>query len=176
MGKSIISKFGIVILILVLGVGYKIFFVDSDEVINFNNTLVELSEKSDEKYKPFNEMFAAYYDEKEIDIKKLSDLRDTLESELSNDLQSIKDLQVPDDELCKDFHKEFVAYHKNSVEIARKYTEVLAYAAKHNPPAEKDVEAVDKILKGPQEIEDLILKNIEELQERMAKKFDLEIQ
>ena len=170
---------GRLILFGVIGLGFlvhKIFFVDSGEVRNFNDTLVDIVVSSDANFDPYLGFLNQYSEGTEIDVAAMTQARDQLQTTIEADLTTLKEITVPDDELCKEFHSSSVAYVANSADVVAKYKEQIAYITEHNPGTEQDLDALDAIIAEPIARDDELFQAVVDVQAKMADKFDFELE
>lgn len=178
--ENIMNRIGIriaIIAVIVVGAaGYKLFFVDSDEVRNFNDELVGLIQRSDERFTIFTKHVKEYCQGKKVDLTAMRAQREILAGNIRSDLNKLKKTAVPDDELCKEFHGSCTAYVDNSLNIAEKYEEVIAYISQHNPGKEGDFAVVEEPLAELLQKDEQMFDATAAIQLRMAKKFDFKVQ
>lgn len=161
---------------LVIFVIAKVFFVDSEEVRQFNDKLVDITTQTDQRFTSYVVFLDQYNEGETVNVQAMRTARDQLESEIRSDLDTIDNLAIPDDELCKTFHRSLRDYVANSLAIAQKYNEQIEYIATHNPATPEDVEKTEDMLT------DLLIKDGQLLdatiakQEEMVKKHDLEFE
>lgn len=154
----------------------KIFFVDSDEVRGFNDKLVDISTRNGSGFATMMGYLDQYATGQRIDLQAMKSSRDQLENDVQSNLAMIDSTDIPDDELCKNFHRAVREHAANSLAIVQKFNEQIDYMAAHNPGTTADVEKVDAML------DELMLKNdslfsaVESTQKQMADKHDLTLQ
>ena len=174
MGRAGI-RIAIIVLVIAGVAGYKLLFVDSNEVGNFNDELVEVLEQSDARFQKLSAYLDRYGDGKKVNIEAMRAQRKELVARVNYDLQKLGKTKSPDDELCKDLHRTCVAYVNNSLDMANKYEEVIAYMSQHNPGKEADFAATIKLLQPLIEKDQEALAATIAAQKRLVKKFDLKI-
>lgn len=168
-----------IVLIGIVALGFlihKIFFVDSGEVLNFNDSLVEMVVSSEANFDPFLQFIGQYYEGEKVDVAAMTQARDTLKTEVESDVQALTEMTVPDDELCKSFHSSCLDYVSNSSDIVDKYEEQVAYIAKNNPGNEENMAALGAIVADLLEKDEQLLESVAEIQGKMAEKFDFELE
>ncbi|MDP6543866.1 MAG: hypothetical protein QGH60_07725 [Phycisphaerae bacterium] len=175
MGKAGI-RVAIVAVIILGTVGYKLFFVDSDEVRNFNDRLVDMIERSNLRFEGLTDFIDQYTDGKKVNVEAMSPQRERLAESIRTDLKLLKRTTVPDDELCKNLHRTCVAYIRNSRDIADKYQEVFAYISQHNPGNAADFDVFLKPITPLLEKDEQLLEAAIAAQEKLVKKFGLKIE
>jgi hypothetical protein len=171
--KARITMFGVA---AVAFIGYKIFFVDSGEVLKFNDTLVDIVVASDSNFEPYLGFLNQYAEGKEVDVALMTEAQDQLKAKIETDLQTLREITVPDDELCKEFHSHSVAYISNSADVVDKYQEQIAYISENNPGVEKDLDAVGAFIAEPLAKDQQLFQAVVETQGKMAAKFDFELE
>ena len=168
----------IALIVVVAGgiVGYRILFVDTDEVIGFNDTVVDVVEKADAGFHPFVAELEKYSEGGSVDVEMLTQIRDSLESNLTRNRNRLQSVEIPEDEICQGFHAACVAYVDNSMTIAEKYKEVIEYISAHNPGDKENSDAVDELLDDLITKDQELLQAIGQHQEKMAKEFDIKLE
>ncbi|MHC4405517.1 MAG: hypothetical protein ACYTG0_38210 [Planctomycetota bacterium] len=166
----------LVVVIIAVVVGYKMFVVDSGEVGSFNDKLVETITESDERRPAFDAVLEQYKKGTEVDVERMRAMQAELAKGLQDDIGRIRKITVPDDELCKAFHSACLEYVQNSSQIAEKYKEVIDYIAKNNPGNEDNAAAVDEML-GQLLLNDVGLHlKVGVCQKQMADSYDLTLE
>ena len=169
-----------VLVICVVGVGvvlYNLFFVDSAEVREFNDGLVDLVQESDLRFHPISDLIYGYLDGGQSDVTKLSRMQVDLLAAVKGDSERLNSMTVPDDDLCREFHRSCVDYLENSLALAGKYSEVIDYIRVHNPASKaEDFETVNGMIATYLEKDEKLMATVGENQERMANKFDFRLE
>ena len=155
---------------------YRYFFVDTDEVIGFNDTLVDVVAASDENFSATGNYLDQYYAGEEIDVAALKSARDQLESNVRKDLQILSEVTVPEDEVCVRFHGDAVRYIENSLKMTESYAEAIDYISVHNPGTEADWEVVDKILETVIASDEICFSAVSHSQQAMAEKYNFDLE
>lgn len=169
-------RIGIFAVVLVGVLGYRILFVDSNEVINFNDKLVGIMSKSDLRYKDFLGILDAYHEGQKVDADAMTQARTTMEENIRKDLDQVSQMAVPDDEVCKEFHGTCKSYIENSLNVTDMYKEVVAYISTHNPGGEEDFAKVDAITQAVLAKDEQLMKAVGQCQRQMADKFDFKLE
>ncbi|MFC1587745.1 hypothetical protein ACFL54_05490 [Planctomycetota bacterium] len=135
------STIRVLIVVLIIGgsFAYRFFFVDSDEVIEFNNALIDMITQSNTRFDNISELEDKYYIGETIDVKNMTLVQEVLADRIQKDLVRLNGIEIPDNELCREFHMSCLNYIENSLKLAGKYAEVIDYISKNNPC--KDEEA-----------------------------------
>jgi len=174
MGRAGI-RIAIAVLVVAGVAGYKLFIVDSDEVLNFNDSLVKLLDRSDARFQKLSAYLDQYGNGKKVNIEAMRVQRKELVARVNYDLQKLRKTKAPDDQLCKDFHRNCMAYVNNLLDSADKYEEVIAYMSEHNPGKEADfamtIELLQPLIEKDQEVRAATIA----AQKRLVKKFGLKI-
>jgi hypothetical protein len=173
MSKSMVARI-VIAVVVVLGIlGYNLFFVDSGEVGKFSDKLVDTVAQANSRFEPFSGHLQRYFEGAEVNVELMAQARDDLEKNIKGDHDLLKQITVPEDELCGEFHSGCLAYVENSVQLVEKYKEAIDYISKHNPGNEADVKAVAVLLARLGARDEELLEDVGESQKKMAKKFDL---
>lgn len=174
--KSLGARFGGLIVVVAGVLGYKAFFVDSDEVVNFNDALVAIIEESDGKFGTFLNYLNDYSEGKAIDVDAMTAARDQLSANIQSDRDVLENIELPDDDACKAFHSACQMYVDNNFQIAEKYKDVIQHISEHNPAEDGDVDSVDALLAESLKKDDALFKAVGATQATLAEKFDLTIE
>ena len=175
MSKSLLLRIGVFVAVVAAVVGYRVFFADSDEVREFNDTLVDMVSQADSRFKPFMEHLRRYSEGQEVTVELAAKARDELEKSIRGDRDLLKRIEMPDDELCREFHGGCVEYVENSLQLVEKYKEVIDYMSEHNPGAEADVDAVDALIADLIDKDEKLFDVVAQRQKRLAEKFGFEL-
>lgn len=161
---------------LVIFVIAKVFFVDSDEVKAFNDKLVDISTQNGQGFSTVMEYLGQYAEGQAIDVEALKSSRDQLESSVRSNLEKIDSIDIPDDELCRSFHKALREHAANSLAITERIGEQITYISAHNPGTAEDVEKVDGMLNDLLTKNQVLFATVGSAQQQMADKHDLTLQ
>ncbi|MDP6634823.1 MAG: hypothetical protein QGG42_08000 [Phycisphaerae bacterium] len=101
--KNLGARIALIGLIIGGVVAYRVFFVDSDEVGSFNDDLVDVISASDKSYQTFTGLLDDYCEGRTVNIQAMRVEQDRLNRKVQRDVDRIRKISVPDDELCKSF-------------------------------------------------------------------------
>ena len=166
-------RIGAIVVVVLIAAGYKLFFVDSDEVGQFNDTLVEMVQKSDERFSPVGKQVEAYALGEKVNTTQMTQMQKKLVKLLNSDVKKLKSMTVPDCEVCKELHASCMTYMANSLAIAEGYTAVIKQMELKNPGTEDDLEAATAPLGELIEKDTKLLNEVVSKQQKMAKKYNL---
>lgn len=167
---------GLAVLVIVAGgFIYNFFFVDKDEVITFNDKLVAMIGQNDLRFTEISKQFSFYDEGKTVDVEKLKKLKNKVQMEVKSDLNMLKALEVPEDELCKEFYSSCLGYINNSEKIVEKYTPMISYIATHNPGTEQDSIVITEMISPLLKTDEEIFKKIIAQQTNLSQKFDFKL-
>ena len=176
MSKSLAARVAIAVVVVLGVVGFRVFFVDSNEVRRFNDKLVDTVGQANSRFEPFERHLVRYFEGAEVNVELMAQARDDLERNIKGDHDLLKQMTVPEDELCGEFHSGCLAYVENSVQLVEKYKEAIDYISKHNPGNEADVNAVGSLLAKLATKDGELLQSVSECQQRMAKEYDFKLE
>jgi len=117
-----------------------------------------------------------YYEGGTVDIVKMREALDALDSTHRGIIIKTGQISVPDHEECTFFHQAFIKYLANSSEIIAKYDELTNYIESHNPGTEVDVDEVDLAVSPLLTKDNELFTTITEAQKVMAKNFKFEME
>jgi len=147
-----------------------------DEVITYNDSVVDLLDKDGLSYEGYLNHLNKYYEGGTVDILKMREALDALDSTHREIIIKSGQISVPDHEECTFFHQAFMKYLANSSEIIAKYDELTNYIESHNPGTEVDVDEVDLAVSPLLTKDNELFTTITEAQKVMAKKFKFEME
>jgi hypothetical protein len=147
-----------------------------DEVITYNDSVVDLLDKDGLSYEGYLNHLNKYYEGGTVDIVKMREALDALDSTHRGIIIKTGQISVPDHEECTFFHQAFIKYLANSSEIIAKYDELTNYIESHNPGTEVDVDEVYLAISSLLAKDKEFFTAIAEAQMVMAKKFKFEME
>ena len=146
-----------------------------DEVITYNDSVVDLLDKDNFAYEGYLNYLNKYYEGEAVDIVKMREALDMLDSTHRGNIIKTGQIDIPDHEECILFHQAFINYLDNSSEIIASYDELTNYIESHNPGTEVDVDEVDLAISPLLAKDNELLTAITEAQSIMAKEFKFEM-
>ena len=147
-----------------------------DEVIAYNDGVIDLLDEDNLPYEGYLNHLNKYYEGETVDITEMRDALDVIDSTHRNVIIKTGQINIPDHEECNLFHQAFINYLDNSTEIIARYDELTDYIESHNPGTEVDVDEVDLAIKPLLARDDELFANIAEAQNVMAKEFNFEME
>ncbi|MBN1672488.1 MAG: hypothetical protein JXR37_15715 [Kiritimatiellae bacterium] len=156
-------------------VGYRLLFVDTDEVVRFNDKLVDMVAQADKRFETLGGNLRQYSMGQAVDVAQMSQARDNVEKKVRQDLTALQQAKVPDNALCKEFHTTCVQYVENSISVAETYKDVIAHIAAHNPGEQTDRDTVDGLLAEVIAKDQALFKAVGVAQKKLATKFDFKL-
>jgi len=147
-----------------------------DEVIAYNDAVIDLLDEDNLPYEGYLNHLNKYYEGETVDITEMRDALDVIDSTHRNVIMKTGQINIPDHEECNLFHQAFIKYLDNSTEIIARYDELTDYIESHNPGTEVDVDEVDLALRPLLEKDNKLFSGIAEAQNVMAKEFNFEME
>ncbi len=147
-----------------------------DEVIAYNDGVIDLLDEDNLPYEGYLNHLNKYYEGEAVDITEMRDALDVIDSTHRNVIMKTGQINIPDHEECNLFHQAFIKYLDNSTEIIAKYDELTSYIESHNPGTEVDVDEVDLAITPLLARDNELFANIAEAQNVMAKEFNFEME
>ena len=176
MGKSVGVRLGVAAVVIIGVMGYKAFFVDSDEVVRFNDRLVDMIGRYDAKFTQFGSYVEAYSNGDKVDVAQMTATNERLAKSVKSDRDVLKFMTVPDDEVCKEFHAACAAYVENSVKFLEANGKIIDHVSEHNPAGEGDSEVVNALLAEPIADDERLFDAVTMCQRKMAERFDFKLE
>jgi hypothetical protein len=176
-GSSHAPRIILIVIVVLIALGAKFFYVDKGEVRTFNNKLVEMVLASDGRYEPLTALLDPYYGGSEVDVAALGEAQQSLEKSITDDRDELRGMSVPDNEACQKFHGACVEYVENSLAVAQRYAQVIEYVEAHNPASgEQDGDAIGTMLAELLEQDEKLFGKVTSTQKEMADKFNLKLE
>ena len=147
-----------------------------DEVIAYNDGVIDLLDEDNFPYEGYLNHLNIYYEGETVDIAEMRAALGILDSTHRNIIIIAGQINIPDHEECILFHQAFIKYLDNSTEIIARYNELTSYIESHNPGTEVDVDEVDLALMPLLEKDNKLFSGIAEAQNVMAKEFNFEME
>jgi hypothetical protein len=147
-----------------------------DEVITYNDSVVDLLDKDNLPYEGYLNHLNKYFEGGTVDIVKMREALDVINSTHRGIIIKTGQISVPDHEECSIFHQAFMKYLDNSSEIIAKYDELTNYIESHNPGTEVDVDEVDLAISPLLAKDKELFTAITEAQSVMAREFKFEME
>jgi hypothetical protein len=149
--------------------------VTRDEVRDFNDQIVGATSRCGSRYDEFSRYMDIYRSGEEVSVAAMESERDELLVALADSAAKLGKIEPPDDELCREFYGNSVAYIDKLREIVDKYKEPIAYISAHNPAKEGDFKAAGEPLKALRNAEGKLLAKTMTTQKRLLEKYRWEI-
>lgn len=147
---------------------------EKNKILTFNNSVTRISSHAfDERFK-FTRYFEMYRKGQEISIGAMELSRDELEETIGADVKRIEEIDLPDDDTCRVFHRDSLANLANLLDIVAKYKTAIAYVAEHNPGSKSDFAALQNMFKDLHVIETELQDAVQASQKKMMDNFKIE--
>ena len=156
MNRTIV-RFALLGIFIVIVFAATMHIVTDDERLGFNDKVVVAISRPNSKYEKFTRYIDIYRGGEEVSVAAMEFERDELAAIVSRGAKDLAEIEPPDDELCRAFYRNSVAYIDNLREIVGKYKEVIAYMSRHNPGGKSDFAAAVKPLKELRDAEGKLL-------------------
>jgi hypothetical protein len=167
------------LLVLVLaGVGFGLFQSYSQEqVVEFNDALVDLLAESQQPFEPFWEALLPWTSGEKVDPAQLEDLLTKIESSHNTAMNELAALEIPGKALCDDYFAAVRDYITIDGELIVAYRDLVDYVGSHNPAkSEADLNYISELVDPLNERQELAFTRAQEVQADLAKKHDFELQ
>jgi len=165
-----------IIIVAVSAIGYWYWGNIQDEVISYNDGVIDLLDEAKQPYEGYLNHLNKYYEGEIVDLEKMHEALDVLDSGHRNVVMKTGQIDVPDFEECNVFHQAFIQYLDNSSEIIAAYDAITNYIESHNPATEVDTDEIDLVLSDLLAKDNSLFVGITDAQNVMAKKFNFELE
>ena len=166
---------GIIGFIVIMGIG-ALFGGKTDEVLKYNDAMVDLIDGMNQSFDPFLATVGPYHDGEEVDIDEMDTELEKLVASVKMYKDQIKQLEVPEEPVCTNFHQACLSYINNAQEICVKYDEMVDYMADNNPATQADMAAAEAIVDPLAQRDEQLFQKVISSQETMARKFNFELE
>lgn len=176
MNNSLVVRLAIIGIVVFGGILYRVFFVDSNEVIGYNDELVDMVQRSDQRFVPIGEHLDTYASGGGVDLASMGRAQSSLVKGIRDDRERLSSMTVPDSDLCRRFHDACVRYVENSLALAEKYKFVIAHINENPDPSDESVAFVHGLIADLLEKDEKLFEEVLSAQRAMAEKYDLQLQ
>lgn len=158
-------------------IGYAVFTeFRSDQVVDYNDRVVDLLGESQMPFEPFWEVLQPWFEGGQIVHADLAGTIDTIQSEHDRVLTELSTIEVPGSEECQSFHAAVMRYIEMDAEIIAAYRQVSDFVAAHNPTSlEADYDQVSLLVDGLHNAQEVVFQEVLDLQGALAEAHDLEL-
>jgi hypothetical protein len=168
-------RFAVFGIVLVIGLIVSIFTVSREDVRKFNDKLVDIANTMDTQHQSIITDIERYQSGQTIDVARMRSNIDKMDRALKVHLDKLTATKIPDDDVCREFHKTVEAYVTQRKNCPAVYRKMCDYIQDHNPGGEDDVKAVVAIVDEVLSKDEQIFQKLAAVQKKMAKKHDLTI-
>lgn len=168
-----------IIAAVIIGAGFLIFSLfsgGSDSVLKFNDKIVDLISGLDNSFENYMTELDNYYYNTEVDVSYLENEVSNIKAVADKARTDIMEIDIPDHDICRDFHAAAVDYVDNGMEFYNAFVILNQYIRTHNPGSNRDLRYTDDLLNPLYDESDIIFNNLVGIQEQMASQFDYELQ
>lgn len=165
-----------IIVVVVSAIGYWYWGNTQDEVIAYNDGVIELLAEDNRHYAGVVNHLEQYYAGETVDVEKMREALNTLDSTHRDVIIKTGQITVPDYETCNVFHTAFVNFLDNSTGIIAAYDVITNHIESHNPGSEVDLEEIDVTLNSLLAKDEELFTEITDAQILMAKKFKFDLE
>lgn len=169
------QRFAVVGVLLAIGAAVSFFTVDSGDVVEFNDELVGICQETDRSFQGYVLLLEQYAGGQQVELAALDREQARIARTVERARSEIGTIDVPDDDLCREFHAAVVAYVDNFAAVADAFEEVNGYIGSHNPGTEADLAAVQELFSESFQQEEVLLAKVQSAQKRMAAEHRLDI-
>ena len=164
------------IIVVASAIGYWYWGNIQDEVISYNDVVIDLLDDDNIHYEGVVNHLNQYYDGETVDIEKMREAINVLDSSHRDIITKTGQINVPDYEECNNFQKAFVQFMDNSSNIITAYDGITNYIESHNPATETDLDEVGTALNDLLAKDNELFVGINDAQKVMAEKFKFELE
>ncbi len=167
----------IISIVILAGIGiFSLINSGSDNVLNYNDKIVDLLTAMDNSFTNYVSEFDKYYERKAVDVELLDREANKIKEVTDRTKNDVLNINVPDYDICREFHRVALNYIENRIDFYEVYFELNEYIKIYSPSEMHDLQYVDNKL-DPRYIErDIIIDELIVVQERMADQFDFEFE
>ncbi|OGT66339.1 MAG: hypothetical protein A3I13_05735 [Gammaproteobacteria bacterium RIFCSPLOWO2_02_FULL_47_50] len=169
--KNIMKNVLWIVVAAVIFAAYTCFSNIQDEIITFNDAVIDLLEQDEESFSSYVDYLDKYYGYEEIDVKQMNIALDTLSENHQSIVDKITRIVIPDYDVCREFHAVVMKFLDNDANIITVYTDIIKYIESNNPGTEADLYEISNMLNPFLELNDSIFNEIEVTQKSMSDKF-----
>jgi len=166
----------IIPVVILIGVLVAVFSISPEDVVDFNDAMVDAAVAVDKAFAPIQEVINPYYEGEVVDFGKAEAARKKLLGVLTAQEAEIENTSVPDDDLCREFKAAVKAYVSNSRAIVDVYAKIIAYIKEHNPGTEEDGLAIDALFGDLLAKDEALFEKVGAVQKRMTAKHDITLE
>jgi len=139
-------RLGLAAVVIVGVVGYHILFVDDAEVLRFNDTLVEYSNRAVRSDEAFFKELEKYTDGQQVNVQILEKRRDSFAKSAARNRGEINKMAVPDCEFCRRFHASVLKFIDGKIRIAEGLKGVVQIVEANNPGGEVETAKIGSLI------------------------------
>lgn len=164
------------VVIVVAVIAIRFFTVDAGDVVKFNDDMVDLGGEFIDNYQSFKQQLDTYTDGQTVDAASLKQALADAQSRSQPIVEKIKGYSVPDNELCRNFHKSTVEFTDAYAAHQEMFDSIVTYVEAHSEPTDDDINHVMELMKPFQTELVLKLMTMDEAQKTMCDKYDITLQ
>lgn len=170
------ARFIIIGAIVLLGAIVSFFTVSGKDVSKFNDALVDSAQSVDQTFVPLGAIMDQYAEKKQVDVSVLNSAIANAGTAIDTKISGIEAMQVPDDDLCREFHASVRAYATHSRLFLGVYRDrFLPYVEAHNPGTDDDVAATQAMFTVAVKEDERLFEVVKACQVNMAKKYKMKL-
>lgn len=163
-------------IVAVIYAGYLWFGKIQDEVIAFNDGLIDLLELEEKSFTDYIVHLEKYYAYEEIDPEQMKIVRDTLAQDNRSISEQAKQIVVPDYKVCRTFHAAVMNFLENDARIIQTYTDINEHIESNNPGTDTDINEIFVMLEPLLELNDTAFNQIIIAQKEMSDQFRFKLE
>jgi hypothetical protein len=165
-----------IVVAAVIFAAYTYFSKIQDEIITFNDAVIDLLEQDEESFSSFVNYLKKYYGYEEIDVKQMNIVLDTLSENHQSIVDKTTRIIIPDYDVCREFHAVVMKFMDNDANIIIVYTDIIKYIGANNPGTEADLYEIANMLDPYLELNESIFNEVEVAQKSMSDKFRFKLE
>ena len=161
--------------VLVVGGIASYFSVSGSKVAGWNDKVVASYNRFGLSWQRFQRSFAPYLKGQKVDEEGLESSFKQYERNLGQAAAALRQETPPDDDLCRQFHGDVVAYAGLQEEQLKEVRKILDQMKAANPGSPEDIDKVTEAFNALGRKESALQDAIQARQKKMADKFKLKI-
>ena len=163
-------------IVAVIFTGYIWFGKVQDEVIAFNDGLIDLLEQEEKSFADYIDYLEKYYAYEEIDVDQINIAQDTLAENNNSISEQARKIIVPDYKECMTFHAAVMNFLENDARIIQTYADINKHIESNNPGTDTDINEIFVMLEPLLEQNDTRFNEIIVAQKGMSDKFRFKLE
>ncbi len=140
----------------------------TDQVLEYNDLAVELTDDMDEEFISVMDHVAIYAEGEQVDVGQARTRLDAAISSSKATMVQLRQADVPDHSECHDLHEVVLQYAENTVAMLETWDGLLDYIEAHNPGTDADIDHVATAIEPGIQKDERLLQQFIDRQQVMA--------